>query len=51
MWDEEKIRKHLKIYGASEEEIDNFIKDLQEDIEDKVEEFDADSEEDFELED
>lgn len=49
MWSEEKIRKFLKLYGASEQEIENFIKDLQEDIEEKVEDFDADSEEDWEV--
>ena len=43
---EEKIRKLLKRYGASEEEIENFMNDLadyKEDVEEEIE----DEEEDF----
>ena len=55
---EEKIRKLLKRYGASDEEIENFMQDLENFVEEKAEEvakekieevFDADEESDFEI--
>lgn len=50
----DKIKILLKKYGASDEEIKNFLDDLanfvEEEVKDKIEEiFDADIEEDFEI--
>lgn len=47
----ENIKKLLKLYGASDIEIENFIKDLKEmpDVEEPRDEFDEDKESDFEL--
>lgn len=47
---EEKIRKLLKQYGADDKEIDNFMKDLANYVEEKIEDiFDGDEDGDFEL--
>lgn len=47
---EEKIRKLLKQYGADDKEIDNFMKDLKNYVEEKIEDiFDGDEDGDFEL--
>lgn len=35
---EQKIRNLLKTYGATDKEIENFMQDLNNDVEDKVEE-------------
>lgn len=54
----EKIKILLKRYGASDEEIENFMQDLENFVEEKAEEvakekidevFDADEESDFEI--
>jgi len=46
MFNECKIRKLLKTYGVNDVEIENFVKDLKEDIveevKEKIEEFDND---------
>ena len=47
---EEKIRKLLKRYGADDKEIDNFMKDLANYVEEKVEDiFDEDEYGDFDI--
>lgn len=51
MFDEQKIRKLLKNYGASEKEIENFINDLKEEVseavQEKIKEFDETTDDDF----
>ena len=47
---EEKIRKLLKRYGADDKEIENFMNDLANYIEEKVSDiFDEDEDGDFEI--
>ena len=47
-YNEQNIRKLLKLYGASDKEIENFMKDLEEmPVDESRDEFDADSEEDY----
>ena len=47
---EEKIRKLLKRYGADDKEIENFMEDLKNFVEEKVEDiFDGDLDTDYEV--
>lgn len=47
---ESNIRKLLKMYGASDKEIENFMKDLAEmPVEEARDEFDEDDEKDYDI--
>lgn len=48
MFNEADIRKLLKLYGADEQEIENFIKDLKNmPVEQPRDEFDLDEDDDY----